>query len=191
MAFMIRDDRGKRVPKVAGVRVDWRCGRDLKRAIKSREVVLSSTDRRQAIVSNTKWVLAFLAIMLAWRFAWTHGVIWAASFVTLSQANKIALVGVIDRFERTTGTAGLITVLVLYWLWIHIPPALFAMLPWPRLCGPSYVRHRLYLRHCPSCDYTLPADTIQPDGCTLCSECGAAWRIPAGAITTDANKNHP
>jgi hypothetical protein len=30
---------------------------------------------------------------------------------------------------------------------------------------------------CPSCGYPLHGLEQQPDGCTLCPECGAAWRI--------------
>ncbi len=36
-------------------------------------------------------------------------------------------------------------------------------------------------RHlCPSCGYKLTALPIDPDGCTICPECGAAWRLGGG-----------
>jgi hypothetical protein len=31
---------------------------------------------------------------------------------------------------------------------------------------------------CPGCAHDLRAAAPQPDGCTLCEECGAAWRLP-------------
>lgn len=58
------------------------------------------------------------------------------------------------------------------------------------LIGPHIQRRRLSRnaaaaskglleRHlCPSCGYKLTALPIDPDGCTICPECGAAWRLP-------------
>jgi hypothetical protein len=34
-------------------------------------------------------------------------------------------------------------------------------------------------RRCPSCGYSLGDLAAQPDGCTVCPECGAAWRLGA------------
>lgn len=31
---------------------------------------------------------------------------------------------------------------------------------------------------CPSCGYHLQGLAPDPDGCTICPECGAAWRLP-------------
>jgi hypothetical protein len=31
---------------------------------------------------------------------------------------------------------------------------------------------------CPSCAYPIADRPLEPDGCRLCHECGAAWRIP-------------
>lgn len=40
---------------------------------------------------------------------------------------------------------------------------------------------RLLLKHrrCASCAYDLAGTPMQPDNCTVCPECGAAWRLPA------------
>lgn len=48
--------------------------------------------------------------------------------------------------------------------------------------GP-FCHRRLLLRRCPSCDFSLMEITAEADGCTVCPECGGAWRIPAEAIT--------
>jgi hypothetical protein len=39
-------------------------------------------------------------------------------------------------------------------------------------------RHKLAIGRCRACDYTLESLTPDPDGCTTCPECGAAWRLP-------------
>ena len=31
--------------------------------------------------------------------------------------------------------------------------------------------------HCPNCDYQLAGLPPAPDGCTVCPECGAAWKL--------------
>lgn len=43
-----------------------------------------------------------------------------------------------------------------------------------------------YLRasRCPSCGYSLHDLTPAPDGCTLCTECGSAWRVGAYSHTS-------
>jgi hypothetical protein len=33
------------------------------------------------------------------------------------------------------------------------------------------------LGRCPSCAYKLTSLPVEADGCTVCSECGAAWRL--------------
>lgn len=35
----------------------------------------------------------------------------------------------------------------------------------------------LFVGHCPRCGYGLRACGIDADGCTVCPECGAAWRV--------------
>lgn len=37
---------------------------------------------------------------------------------------------------------------------------------------------KLRAGRCPACNYTLDNLTPAPDLCTLCPECGAAWRLP-------------
>ncbi len=45
--------------------------------------------------------------------------------------------------------------------------------------GPEAIIHSMLLEHrCPSCAYDLSATSPDPDGCTTCPECGAAWRMP-------------
>ncbi len=42
----------------------------------------------------------------------------------------------------------------------------------------AYKEDCLQRTRCPSCAYNLAGISAQPDLCTLCPECGAAWRLP-------------
>ena len=39
---------------------------------------------------------------------------------------------------------------------------------------------RLAKGECPTCGYSLRRLDPEPDGCTVCPECGAAWRLTEG-----------
>ncbi|OAB63600.1 hypothetical protein AY599_08595 [Leptolyngbya valderiana BDU 20041] len=39
-------------------------------------------------------------------------------------------------------------------------------------------RHKLAAGRCRACGYDLSNLTADPDGCTTCPECGAAWKLP-------------
>lgn len=40
-------------------------------------------------------------------------------------------------------------------------------------------KQRTMLGHCPACLYDLTTIPADPDGCTQCPECAAAWRLPS------------
>lgn len=69
-----------------------------------------------------------------------------------------------------------------FFVWMLIKLALYGILKARMRAGGSenaLVRAMLKERHCPSCAYLLkglPADPA--DGCTVCPECGGAWRLP-------------
>jgi hypothetical protein len=48
-----------------------------------------------------------------------------------------------------------------------------------RLLVPRLAFKLRSLGFCASCGYDLRSLTPAPDGCTVCPECGAAWRLPA------------
>lgn len=88
-------------------------------------------------------------------------------------------------------------------LWTQLAPTLFAPLKlspivhgilmgiWPFLALPPFIwfltranrlriaRTIVQYSYCASCGYSLANLTPADDGCTLCPECGSAWRIPA------------
>jgi hypothetical protein len=77
-----------------------------------------------------------------------------------------------------------------------ILPTATAYLTWRLTLGA--VRRRCFRRlssmylstgRCPACHDSLAALNIEPDGCTVCPECGAAWRalrIGTNAARTDS-----
>jgi hypothetical protein len=54
--------------------------------------------------------------------------------------------------------------------------------------GVAYLRRSFFLKRfagrllraglCVCCDYHLAAVPPEPDGCRVCPECGAAWKLP-------------
>jgi hypothetical protein len=42
--------------------------------------------------------------------------------------------------------------------------------------------------HCGACGYPLPTAAAEHDGCTVCPECGAAWRVPPTAPPSTGGK---
>lgn len=67
------------------------------------------------------------------------------------------------------------------WPWFPV-----AMLTWVvmfmiihfRVFKPWLKHYQLAIGRCRACDYTLTDLVPDPDGCTTCPECGAAWRQP-------------
>ena len=46
-----------------------------------------------------------------------------------------------------------------------------------RVWVPGVARQWLVLKTCASCRYDLAQIEVDADGCTVCPECGAAWKI--------------
>jgi hypothetical protein len=62
---------------------------------------------------------------------------------------------------------------------IYVLAGMFVLLgegsnPRPARMAEAFLRHA----HCPGCGYGLRGVPRQEDGCTVCPECGAAWRVP-------------
>ena len=52
--------------------------------------------------------------------------------------------------------------------------------------NPVVVMALLRDRLCASCGYPLAANGTGDDGCTVCPECGAAWKLPEAAAVIEA-----
>ncbi len=46
------------------------------------------------------------------------------------------------------------------------------------LWAPIEAREMLRKSICPHCRFSLTGISPDPDGCTVCPECGAAWKLP-------------
>lgn len=64
-----------------------------------------------------------------------------------------------------------------------------------RTVAPRFVRELAARGVCGSCFYPLTALRPEGDGCTVCPECGAAWRLPlppaAPVVTTSTPETDP
>ena len=58
-----------------------------------------------------------------------------------------------------------------------IPPIIIIAI-FRRAAADRLARYYLAAAYCPSCAYDLASISPQPDGCRVCPECGAAWRLP-------------
>ena len=113
----------------------------------------------------------------------------------MRQANEHRVVSVLKGLGKTllavvvffgilslfTGRGRLTTMDLVFWTVVYGMVAGLAM-----LLGGRAVRHHartavdlcLKLSACPSCGYDLQACPADPrDGCTVCPECGAAWKL--------------
>jgi hypothetical protein len=87
------------------------------------------------------------------------------------------------------GAVGLVALLVtnalrVNWLWASLPLAIMAV---GLLCArrglPLETARRIQRallseKRCAGCGYDLSGATAESDGCVVCAECGAAWRLP-------------
>ncbi len=74
-----------------------------------------------------------------------------------------------------------------------LPPLVVVVFLWS---GRRYVRdgyHRVFLakEYCPSCGYRLLGAPPEGDGCTVCPECGAAWRLPCASAPAGLGERAP
>lgn len=70
------------------------------------------------------------------------------------------------------GDAPLWTVIPIF-IWLCLLVALMLRAQWrATICA------ALHEHHCPGCDYSFADLEQSEDGCTLCPECGTAWKLP-------------
>lgn len=50
----------------------------------------------------------------------------------------------------------------------------------------AVIEHELAEGRCPSCGYDLTRIAPEPDRCSVCPECGAAWRLPPSSLPNPA-----
>jgi hypothetical protein len=65
-------------------------------------------------------------------------------------------------------------------------PPLIIIFIFRRVAADRLARYYTAAGYCASCAYDLKSIAPEPDGCQLCPECGAAWRIRADRLSIDA-----
>jgi hypothetical protein len=108
---------------------------------------------------GTRWgqITAALISVAAFGGAVTlHLVLSPAEFIAASRYDAILLL---------VGGLGSVVAMIV---------GLWRMVGFSERSGQELIRLRL----CASCGYDLRGSKVEPDGCTVCPECGAAWRLP-------------
>ena len=182
MHIKVKDDRGKPIAVRLGTAMQRQRDKKLVQARKDGLVVVVATPRETLTPRGATLVLGWFIGVMIWMYACAVLLSWLFEVRNGQSIFEDAL----DRLARQTSSFISYTVviigLVMMFVCIHLPPLLAAL----KLFAPSMWRDRLrrhlYMRRCPTCDYVLNAVTSQPDGYTVCPECGAAWKIPEGAM---------
>ncbi len=120
--------------------------------------------RRREDFPDAKDMIRYLSIAVivvaALWFAW-----WRFSMAFLPSVRKEGVFVFVLAGVAAPLAIGVVQSLVIYkaarWLW-----------------APIEAREMLRKNLCPHCRFSLAAIVPDPDGCTVCPECGAAWKLP-------------
>ena len=168
--MQVRDDRGKRVQLLPNLQ------------LQSSGVVQSPlpVEVRRELQSELKLIDSSIPVQLACAAVFAAIVGWIALWI---------LVGV-RMFGQVRPNNSVTTVLWTVSLFIPAFPARWFIIK----AGARRRAHAIASRgFCPSCGYAMAGLHVEPDGCTVCPECGSAWRLnerknarPCTAPTTAA-----
>lgn len=185
MHIKVKDDRGTPIAVRLGTAMQRQRDKELAQARKDGRVVVARTPRQTLTPRGAMLVLGWVIGVVVWLYAWSF----LLSRLFGERGGPSILQDALERLARQTSSLIAYTVVIigviLMVACMQLPPMIAAL----KIFAPSMwrdrLRRQLYMRRCPTCDYLLQAMTSQPDGCTVCPECGAAWKIPEGAITAD------
>ncbi|HLP82760.1 MAG TPA: hypothetical protein VK157_00285 [Phycisphaerales bacterium] len=183
MWIKFEDDRGKRIAMRLSLAMQRQRDKQLALARKGGRVVVVEVPRRTLTPRGAVIVLSWFIGMAIWIYACSIFLVWLFE----ERNGRSILQDALERLARQTSPPVSYTVvvigLVLMVVCIDLPPILAAI----KLFAPAALRKRLrrqlYMRRCPTCDYVLANAPSEPDGCTVCPECGGAWKVPDGAIS--------
>ena len=175
-----RDDRGKPVSLEMSSSVNWARHREHKKLLRDGLISPSREQTQAWRRASVRYmalqvVLSFAAMAVVW-------LVWLIMFDRAASGNAMY-----ELVEKLTGSTrrSVVLMMLVGWSAASIIPLLITMRFWTHIFGEPWVRRRLLLRRCPSCDFSLVNLPVDQDMCTRCTECNAAWRIPAGAIAPD------
>ena len=159
---LVTDDRGWRVPLVRTMLalVPWWAG-PLPRATQSavRSDLLKWSWRKQNVFRRDElWYGAVIAVLPA-----------LLSFGPLMLSMALNWPAGWWRFAVIIPGTIVMFLLLPDLLWRLMPPSRC------RLVADAVLKHGC----CASCGYGIDGASVQEDGCCVCPECGAAWKVPA------------
>lgn len=166
----VTDDRGRRVPLVRTMLalVPWWSGplpRKVQTAVRS-DIMKWSWRKQNMFGRGEWWYGAAIAVMPS-----------LASFGPLFISMALGWPPGWWVFAVIIPSTILMFLLLPDMLWRLMPPSRC------RLVADAVLKHGC----CASCGYGLDAASEQDDGCSVCPECGAAWKLPAPAATNDSS----
>jgi hypothetical protein len=180
-AWKYKDDRGKPVSLEMSSSVNWKRHREHKELLRNGLI----TPSREQTRAWRRAYVRYLALHVVLIFAGL-AVFWLAwSLVSRGAADRNLLYEFVNNLSPGNTRMFAILILLIGWAIAVVVPLLIALWFWTPIFGEPWVRRRLLLRRCPSCDFSLVNLPVDQDMCTRCTECNAAWRIPAGAIAPD------
>lgn len=103
---------------------------------------------------------------------------WGAGFVTQAMLGFAPQMFML--FNTQSRTLPWFTAKVVFaYLAVVLPASVAFIWTFVRMIkNPGVATHRLERRLCGSCCYSIDSLPSEQDGCTVCPECGAAWRLP-------------
>lgn len=155
----IRDDRGRTRPprwSPADAALDASLTTDQRRN-EARHARLIATDR----IARSRWLVLVLWVPAAGLCVWGYSLGWRVSH------------------EADFFTLGVLSI-------AGTTHAMLRFIARPRLRAMRTAAQRLVPLRCAVCGYALEGLNIEPDGCRVCPECGAAWRAvqaPGAGVT--------
>ncbi|MGH7131943.1 MAG: hypothetical protein ACREJO_08375 [Phycisphaerales bacterium] len=159
---LVTDDRGRRVPLVRTMLalVPWGSGplpRKVQSAVRT-DLMKWSWSKHNIFRRDELWYGALIGIMPA-----------VLSFGPLFISMALDWPPGWWRFAVIFPGTVLMFLLLPEILWRLMPPSRC------RLVADAVLKHGC----CASCGYGLDVASVQDDGCCVCPECGAAWKVPA------------
>ncbi len=182
MWIKIKDDRGKRVALSLSASIYIRRDRAFARALRANQIAPMNPPRDRVTFRDALRLLVWLVGSGLWVHLWMRLILWLFSSKGGPSIVEQTMKQLEQRASSTVAMCLFATAAFVVGLCIFLPPQVAAMHLWgPRIAGIRQRRH-LLLRRCPTCDYLLSEVGPAADGCTVCPECGAAWKMPEGAI---------
>lgn len=188
MRIKLKDDRGASVRgSMRGVQLVIGRERELRRGVRAGRVPGYASVHRACWIGLRGYVVSSTVIVLVWAALWMWVLPRVLGLDPLpGDRSMFALFAewfpAASARDISTPALVLIVAYPMIGMW---GGGLFLWPMYRRYVVPHAIRRTLLSRLCPACEFSLRDLLPQADGCTVCPECGAAWKIPEGAMTLE------